>query len=236
MREQEVYARLARVYDPELDQPLTELGFIGGVTVKGSQVHVQFRLPTYWCAANFAFLMAADIRDRVSELPWVKQVVVELIDHFAAREINQGVSGHKSFCDSFPDLAAGELEELRSLFRWKSFLARQERVLRLLLHRGWEDEQIMAMRLQELVHCPGLDQDGRRLVERYLAVRQEWGLSDDPAAPAFSHPNGTPLEPDRFREHLQEARRTRLSMEFNSAFCRGLLQTRYAAADEAEAS
>jgi len=30
MHRDEVYGQLARVYDPELDQPLTELGFIGG--------------------------------------------------------------------------------------------------------------------------------------------------------------------------------------------------------------
>ena len=74
MRRDEIYVQLAQVYDPELDQPLTELGFIGGVSIEGSVVTVRFRLPTFWCAANFAFMMAADIRERVSELPWVERL------------------------------------------------------------------------------------------------------------------------------------------------------------------
>ena len=34
----EVHQQLAEVYDPELDQPLTELGFIGGVDIAGKKV------------------------------------------------------------------------------------------------------------------------------------------------------------------------------------------------------
>ena len=86
MRRDEVYGQLGKVYDPELDQPLTELGFIGGVSIDGNTVAVHFRLPTFWCAANFAFMMAADIRERVSELPWVERVDVQLQDHFFDQE------------------------------------------------------------------------------------------------------------------------------------------------------
>jgi len=34
----EVFRQLAEVYDPELDQPLTELGFIGGVDIAGEKL------------------------------------------------------------------------------------------------------------------------------------------------------------------------------------------------------
>ena len=37
----EVDQQLAKVYDPELDQPLTELGFIGGVDIAGDKVTVR---------------------------------------------------------------------------------------------------------------------------------------------------------------------------------------------------
>src|SRR5262249_60620537 len=90
MRREEVYAQLAKVYDPELDQPLTELGFIGGVELAGSTVTVRFRLPTFWCAANFAFMIAADIRERVSELPWGEGVDVQLQGDFLYPAINGG--------------------------------------------------------------------------------------------------------------------------------------------------
>ena len=36
----EINQQLAKVYDPELDQPLTELGFIGGVDIDVDKVTV----------------------------------------------------------------------------------------------------------------------------------------------------------------------------------------------------
>ena len=41
----EVNQQLAKVYDPELDQPLTELGFIGGVDIAGDKVTVLSQAP-----------------------------------------------------------------------------------------------------------------------------------------------------------------------------------------------
>jgi len=131
----EVHQQLAEVYDPELDQPLTELGFIGGVDIAGDKVTVRFRLPTYWCAANFAYMMSSDIRERVSELPWVKQVDVLLQDHFHDEEINEGIKHGKTFLTAFPD-ATDSLDDLRETFRVKAFQARQERVLRWLIRKG----------------------------------------------------------------------------------------------------
>lgn len=79
-KEQQVYKQLDKVYDPELDQPLTELGFIDHTKIHDDQVEVVFRLPTYWCSPNFAFIMAEDIRTCVSRLEWVREVKVNLID------------------------------------------------------------------------------------------------------------------------------------------------------------
>jgi metal-sulfur cluster biosynthetic enzyme len=69
-RVSEVLARLATVSDPELDESVTELGFVTDVEVAtGGAVRIGFRLPTYWCAANFAFLMAEDMRLAAASLP-----------------------------------------------------------------------------------------------------------------------------------------------------------------------
>jgi len=230
MRREEVYGQLAKVYDPELDQPLTELGFIGGVGIDGNTVTVHFRLPTFWCAANFAFMMAADIRERVSELPWVEGVDVRLQDHFFGQEINAGVNCGKTFVEAFPLLATDDLDGLRETFRVKAFLVRQERLLRSLLALGWPEDAVLGVRVGDLL---GLDLsgEGRALAERYLAILQERGLADDATAPAFVHPDGRPIGPPEFRARLQHAQRTRLSMEFNAAFCRGLLKTRYGEAE-----
>ena len=189
----EVFRQLAEVYDPELDQPLTELGFIGGVDVDGDKVTVRFRLPTYWCAANFAYMMASDIRDRVSELPWVNQVDVLLQDHFHDDEINEGMKNGKTFLTAFPD-ATESLDDLRETFRIKAFQARQERVLRWLKRKGLQEETILQMRVGDLKELLNKRQVAK-LVERYLNIRQERGLTDDIDAEAFSLPDGTPIDP-----------------------------------------
>ena len=226
MRRDEIYAQLAQVYDPELDQPLTELGFIGGVSIEGRVVTVRFRLPTFWCAANFAFMMAADIRERVCELPWVERVDVQLQDHFFTEEINNGINGGLTFVETFPSLATDDLHELRETFRVKAFEARQERLLRSLLALGWRDEAILALRIGDLPGLP-LDSDGAALAHRYVSILKERGLAGDVTAPAFVHPDGRPIDALEFRTYLARAQRTRLSVEFNASFCRGLLETRY---------
>ncbi|BDG60508.1 iron-sulfur cluster assembly protein [Caldinitratiruptor microaerophilus] len=231
MRVEEVYARLQQVYDPELDRPVTDLGFISGVDVDGPVVRVRFRLPTYWCSPNFAYIMAEDIRDRVRELPWVSEVQVRLEDHFAADEVNAGVATGRPFGAAFSGLADGNLEDLRWLFRLKAFLARQERLVRLLIRRGLSDDEIVAMCVADLRRLAESDAEAGDLVDRYLGICREMGLEDLPTAPAFTRENGLLLNPAQLRDVLREARRTRISMEFNAQFCQGLLRTRYGSAE-----
>src|SRR5262249_41533360 len=112
----------------------------------------------------------------------------------------------------------------------KALLARQERLLRSLLAQRWADDAILGVRVRDL---PALALDGERgaLVQRYLAILRERGLAGDPSAPAFVDPDGTRIDVSEFRAHLACASRTRLSVEFNTMFCRGLLETRYGVAD-----
>jgi metal-sulfur cluster biosynthetic enzyme len=56
---EEVLDALASVRDPEIDEPLTDLGFVARVHVDGASVDVHLRLPTYFCAPSFAYLMVA---------------------------------------------------------------------------------------------------------------------------------------------------------------------------------
>ncbi|MDP9390232.1 MAG: iron-sulfur cluster assembly protein, partial [Actinomycetota bacterium] len=65
----EVRAALGTVVDPELDEPITDLGFLRSVSVDGSSVEVHLRLPTSFCAPNFAYLMASDAHDAVAAVP-----------------------------------------------------------------------------------------------------------------------------------------------------------------------
>ena len=99
--EAQVYAAIADVLDPELDEPLVKLGFIDSVQVAGPDVTVVFKLPTYWCAPNFAYLMAADLRSKVCALPGVRTARVMLLDHCAEDEITTGVNMGRSFAEAF---------------------------------------------------------------------------------------------------------------------------------------
>ncbi|CAN5344200.1 hypothetical protein BH11ACT8_BH11ACT8_04640 [soil metagenome] len=54
VREHEVRDALGAVIDPELDEPVTDLGFVRSVAVEGSDIEVHLRLPTSFCAPTFA--------------------------------------------------------------------------------------------------------------------------------------------------------------------------------------
>jgi metal-sulfur cluster biosynthetic enzyme len=109
----QVWQAIRTVTDPELDESIADLGFIQSVAITqresadpsaiaGAAVHITFRLPTYWCAANFAFMMAEDLRERIVRFPWVRKVNIELVDHFTSDEINRGIARGASFTESLP--------------------------------------------------------------------------------------------------------------------------------------
>src|SRR3954453_3160560 len=129
-------AALSRVRDPELDEPITELGFVSELRVDGGRVDVRLRLPTYFCAPNFAYLMVADARAELEAVPGVERARVTLEDHFASDEINGGVDDDRGFAGAFPGEVAGDLAELRSLFDRKAFIVRQEPLCQALLAAG----------------------------------------------------------------------------------------------------
>ncbi len=116
---------LATVRDPELDEPITSLGFVAACTVSADgEAEVRLRLPTYFCAPNFAYLMVADAYDAVMMLPGIRAARVILEDHFASDAINGGVAAQAGFARSFDGEAVGELHELRRDFLRKAVLAR----------------------------------------------------------------------------------------------------------------
>ncbi|OES44710.1 iron-sulfur cluster assembly protein [Domibacillus iocasae] len=222
-KEKKVYEMLDKVYDPELDQPLTELGFIDHIVIKEAQVEVVFRLPTYWCSPNFAYIMAEDIRKYVSEIEWVKEVKVNLLDHCASDEINQGTAEGKRFSESFSGLADGDLDELRRTFQIKAFYGRQEKFIKHLLSDGMSKKDITALSLEEL-HELDLSTEGQVLRDKYLEKKEALNHS---SLVAITTPEEEALTEEELADYLLGAKRTRLSMEFNGIYCRGLLEARY---------
>jgi metal-sulfur cluster biosynthetic enzyme len=223
-----VLAALGTVRDPELDESLTALGFVAGLEVDGDTVRARLRLPTYFCAPNFAYLMMADAGTALRAVPGVRQAEVVLDDHFTADEINAGIAQRRSFQESFEGLADDELDELRVLFRRKALVARQQRLVRALLDQGTTVEQLGRLRLGDLMPSEELD--------TYLERRAELGLDVSPEAPLVVDTDGNPIPAELLEGHLRFARLTRVSIEGNAGFCRGLLATRYGEPDRASGS
>ncbi|MEA2212431.1 MAG: hypothetical protein QOF83_2379 [Solirubrobacteraceae bacterium] len=223
---QDVLDALAGVRDPELDEPLTDLGFVAEVQVGEGRVDVRLRLPTYFCAPNFAWLMVHDARSAVLALDGVQEAVVKLDDHCASAEINSGVSRSAGFEQTFPGETTGELDELREKFARKAFVARQARVCDVLLRAGQTPDEVVLLRLSDLE--PGPDQ------ARCVSLRAELGIDASPGAQAFVAPDGRALDAAGLKRWLRIARLVRLSVEGNAGLCRALLKTRYRIGDPQE--
>lgn len=225
-RQVELWARLQGVTDPELDESVVDLNFVTKADVDATNhVHIEFRLPTYWCAANFSFLMADDMRRAVAALDWVRSVSVVLREHMYADKINAGLAQGLSFQETFGVEADGDLEDLRRTFLVKAFQRRQVALLNHLTGIGHAPEMITALTLAEL-RCLPVDDEGDRLRQRYLDRRDVVAAGDD-EMPAFVDAAGSQLGVDGFAAYVAGLRRVGVNAEFNSALCRGLLSVRF---------
>jgi metal-sulfur cluster biosynthetic enzyme len=224
----QVLGALSSVRDPELDEPLTDLDFVQAVIIDGDSVAVRLRLPTYFCAPNFAFLMVDDARAALLALDGVGQVRVALEDHFASSEINSAVREERGFGGAFPDETEGGLAPLRTLFQRKALTARQGRVCEGLLAAGHELHELASMRLADLPHGPDRD--------RCVELRRALGLPAAEDSPAFLAPEGRRLDAAGLDRFLRISRLIRVSLEGNAGLCRSLLRTRYGIDDLEEAA
>jgi metal-sulfur cluster biosynthetic enzyme len=216
-----ILAALAEVRDPELDEPITTLGFVASASLaEDGTASVHLRLPTYFCAPNFAYLMVADAYDSVAALDEVRRAEVVLDDHFAADAINDGVAARAGFARSFTGEAAGELDELRANFLGKSVLAGTDVVCRPLVAAGATPADLAAATLGDLPRSEALDRLRRRRRELGLPAGDDAPLLIDPASRAAVGADAVPL-------HLRKARLTRTSLDANTSICRGMLRHRY---------
>lgn len=214
--------------DPELDESITGLGFVRSVDINAhGSVEVHLRLPTSFCSPNFAYLMASDTKDALSLLPGAEQVLVLLDDHHDSDLINAGLAADAGFRGTFGGEAEQDLEELRGTFRRKAHEAAMERVLTGLLGTNAEllETELGTVTLGDLVDGPAKEALRRR--------RTALGLPDVPEALVLVDETGQGYGPAEVPLRLRRARSTRISMDGNAHFCRGLLRTRYpASADD----
>lgn len=211
---------LSVVRDPELDEPVTDLGFVKEVRIDGGRVAVTLWLPTYFCAPNFAYIMASDAKAAVRAVEGVTDVEIRLIDHHASDEINGGLAAGKDFDDTFPDETAGNgLAELRLRFDRKAFVARQLEVYRGLTENGMTPAEILRLTIADLPDTAE--------VRRYLDRRSRVGLDSSHGAVFLVDLDGKAITEDTLDRHLVFARTVSVSIEGNASFCRGLLAARY---------
>jgi len=233
-----VLERLAQVLDPELDESILNLGFVRALRLRSGHAEVALRLPTSWCAVNFAYLMAEDVRNALLSVEGVRRVSVNLGDHCAAAEIEAAVNDGRSFAEAFPGEAAGSLEALRLTFLRKGFLGRQEQLLRELRIAGCSTETVCVLRLGEIavedeaivIRRPGVATVVSRsaaVLQRYLERRAELALDCSPAAPLIIDLEGKPFSAERLQAHYEAARTVRVALEANGSFCRALLSVQH---------
>ena len=216
----DIHAALSRVRDPELDEPITDLGFVCAVEVNGADAHVRLRLPTAFCAPNFAYLMVADAMDAVREVPGIGNVSIFLDDHVDSTKINAGVAAGLGFAGTFPDETESGLEALRQVFRAKAHLASIERLVASLMR----DHGVL---LEDLPHLSLGAVPDSPMATALRHRRADLGLSLDPDAYVLVDEHGERWDTTSLAVQLRFAKATRISIDGNAHFCRGLLRTRY---------
>jgi len=229
-----IIERLAQVLDPELDEPILDLGFVRSFELRTGHASVELRLPTSWCAVNFAYLMAEDVRRALLTVEGIDRITVCLGDHCAAAEIEAAVNDGLSFAEAFPGEAAGNLEALRRTFLRKGFLSRQERLLKSLRDAGCSPARICALQLGEvstqadtiMIRQSGsepVDCGSAACLRRYLDRRAELALDCSPDTPLIVDLEGKPFSAEQLQVHYEAARTVRVALEANGSFCRALL-------------
>jgi metal-sulfur cluster biosynthetic enzyme len=222
-----VMSALDAVFDPELDEPVTSMGFVEAVTLHGPTVDITFRLPTFWCSASFAYLMASDMREAVERLAFIDEAHVRLVDHFAARKINEGVAAGLGFAATFAGEAESDLDDIRRTFQERAFLGRQERLLQLLAERSWSLDSVLALSVADLEGlCRHDDPEMRGAATRCLVMRRHEGASAALNDPAFITLAGESIRPESYATHRRDARRIRSTAAANAEMCRIQLQAR----------
>lgn len=83
---------MARVIDPELGRPITDLRLIDRLTVNGGSVDLEFHLTAPFCPPMFALKIASDIKAGLLAVPGVTDAKVTLRGHYLADAVNKQVN------------------------------------------------------------------------------------------------------------------------------------------------
>jgi hypothetical protein len=135
--------------------------------------------------------------------------------------INAGLAADAGYRGTFRHEAEHDLEELRLTFRRKAHTAALERALTLLLRT---DETVAESDIGDVTLADLRDE---RTTTALLRRRVALGISTEPGAIVLVDDHGNPYPREEVPMRLRRARSTRISIDGNAHFCRGLLATRY---------
>jgi metal-sulfur cluster biosynthetic enzyme len=222
-----ILEQLSQVLDPELDESILDLGFIRSLRIREGVATVRLDFPTSWCAINFAFMMAEDVRAALHGIAGIQRVIVQVGDHAAAGEIEDAVNSGAPFASAFPNEAGSGLAALRRTFLRKGFLIRQERVLRDLRAAGMPGATICCLRVSDAE--ARLMQISPGPLRQYLTRRTELGLDCSSAAPLIVDETGRAIPEEELESHYHKVRIARVAAEANGSLCRATLAMRRSA-------
>jgi metal-sulfur cluster biosynthetic enzyme len=213
---------LDAVVDPELDEPITDLGFVRSLEIiEDDGIRLHLRLPTSFCSPSLAYLMTSDAKDALLAVAGVRRAEVLLDDHHDSDLINAGLAADAGYLGTFGAEAQESLDELRATFRRKAHTAAMERALTALLRAdpGVGEEDLHDVTLADLPDTPTTQALRRR--------REALGIADHATSPVLVDDEGNPYPRAEVPLRLRRARSVRISIDGNAHFCRGLLATRY---------
>src|SRR5437016_5791490 len=118
---QSVLQALSTVTDPELDEPITDLGLVKDLSISNDgRVSLDLVTSTFWCSPNFVYMMLEEARDVVSKLGGINEVRVHLDGHHDSDRINDAINAGKSFSDCYGAEANGNLVALNRMIRTRA--------------------------------------------------------------------------------------------------------------------
>jgi metal-sulfur cluster biosynthetic enzyme len=91
----QIFDELTKIVDPEIGVSIMELELVDKVDLNDGKVHIDLHLTSPFCPAVFGFKIAQDVRDNIYKLETIKDVKVNVSNHFMADAINKQVNESK---------------------------------------------------------------------------------------------------------------------------------------------
>ena len=86
---EDVMKELAKVIDPEIGIPITEMKLVDNIEIKNNEIIIEYHLTMPFCPPVFALSIGQDIKRRVSNMEGITKTSVILSRHQMEEEINK---------------------------------------------------------------------------------------------------------------------------------------------------